>query len=137
MKYCIGLKHFFNINLGIGIIKKTIFFVCIFDISFLCFYSNFDRESSLDAELNSASNEYPLGILLTDPTTQKTRIPEKTWWCIMFFQVFLVSGVAGSIKSIHHGYYFDAESNYASNNLSWSKFEQKHREICWKYEQKK
>ena len=27
------LKHFFNINLGIGIIKKTIFFVCIFDIS--------------------------------------------------------------------------------------------------------
>ena len=28
------LKHFFNINLGIGIIKKTTFFViCIFDIS--------------------------------------------------------------------------------------------------------
>ena len=26
-KYCIGLKHFFNINLGIGIIKKTTFFV--------------------------------------------------------------------------------------------------------------
>ena len=32
-KYCIGLKHFFNINLGICIIKKTTFFVCIFDIS--------------------------------------------------------------------------------------------------------
>ena len=32
-KNCIGLKHFFNINLGIGIIKKTNFFVCIFDIS--------------------------------------------------------------------------------------------------------
>ena len=29
----IGLKHFFNMNLGIGIIKKTTFFVCIFDIS--------------------------------------------------------------------------------------------------------
>ena len=27
------LKHFFNINLGIGIIKKTIFFVRIFNIS--------------------------------------------------------------------------------------------------------
>ena len=26
-KYRIGLKHFFNINLGIGIIKKTTFFV--------------------------------------------------------------------------------------------------------------
>ena len=29
LKYRIGLKHFFNINLGIGIIKKTTFFVCI------------------------------------------------------------------------------------------------------------
>ena len=33
LKYRIGIKHFFNINLGIGIIKKTTFFVCIFDIS--------------------------------------------------------------------------------------------------------
>ena len=33
LKYRIGLKHFFNINLGIGIIKKTTSFVCIFDIS--------------------------------------------------------------------------------------------------------
>ena len=32
LKYRIGIKHFFNINLGIGIIKKTTFFVCIFDI---------------------------------------------------------------------------------------------------------
>ena len=32
LKYRIGLQHFFNINLGIGIIKKTTFFVCIFDI---------------------------------------------------------------------------------------------------------
>ena len=33
LKYCIGIKQIFNINLGIGIIKKTTFFVCIFDIS--------------------------------------------------------------------------------------------------------
>ena len=33
LKYHIGLKHFFTINLGRGIIKKTTFFVCIFDIS--------------------------------------------------------------------------------------------------------
>ena len=32
LKYHIGLKHFFNINLGIGIIKKFTFFVCIFNI---------------------------------------------------------------------------------------------------------
>ena len=33
LKYRIGLKHFFNINLGIGIINKTTFFVRIFDVS--------------------------------------------------------------------------------------------------------
>ena len=33
----------------------------------------FDRESSLDAELNSASKEYPLGIILMGPTGPKTR----------------------------------------------------------------
>ena len=33
LKYRIALKHFFSINLGIGIIKKYTFFVCIFDIS--------------------------------------------------------------------------------------------------------
>ena len=51
--------------------KKTTFFVRIFNLYPCVFYSNFDRKSSLDAELNSTSNEYPLGILLTDPATQK------------------------------------------------------------------
>ena len=37
LKYRIGLKHFFNINLGIGIIKKTTFFVSMFDISAYAF----------------------------------------------------------------------------------------------------
>ena len=32
LRYRIGLTHFFNINSGIGSIKKTTFFVCIFDI---------------------------------------------------------------------------------------------------------
>ena len=71
LKYHIGLKHFFNINLGISIIKKLLFCLYFWHIS-PCFYSNFDWESSLDAELNSSSNEYPLGILLTDPATPKT-----------------------------------------------------------------
>src|SRR5882757_10677542 len=73
LKYRIGLKHFFNINLGIGIIKKNYFFCLYFRHISPCFYSNFDHESSLDAELNSTSNEYPLGILLMDPATPKTR----------------------------------------------------------------
>ena len=33
LKYSIGLKQFFNINLVIGIIKKTTFFAHIFNIS--------------------------------------------------------------------------------------------------------
>ena len=55
---------------------------------------------------------------------------------LMFFQSFLVFGVAGSVKSMDCGYSLDVELNYASNNLLHSKFEYKHREICQKYEQK-
>ena len=44
------------------------------------FYSNFKWEGSLDAKLNSASNEYPHCILLTDSSTPKTRNTWKTWW---------------------------------------------------------
>ena len=73
------LKQIFNINLGIGIIKKLFFCLYFRHIS-LCFYSNFDRESSLDAELHFTSNEYPLGILLIDPATPKTR---NTWKNVM------------------------------------------------------
>ena len=72
LKYRIGLKHFFNINSGIGIIKKLLF-LFVFLTYLPMFYSNLDWESSLGAELNSASNEYPLGILLIDPITLKPR----------------------------------------------------------------
>ena len=51
LKYCLGLKQIFNINLGIGIIKKLPFCSYFRHIS-LCFYSNFDWESSLDANFN-------------------------------------------------------------------------------------
>ena len=53
--------------------KKTTFYSYFRHIS-LCFYSNFDRESSLDAELNSTSNAaYFWQTLLP----QKQEIPEK------------------------------------------------------------
>ena len=80
-------------------------------------------ESSLDAELNSASNEYPLGILLMDPATPKTLKKCNDDVIITFFQVFLVFGVEGSVKSMQCGYLLDAESNSTSNELSRSKFE--------------
>ena len=60
--------------------KKLLFCLYFRHIS-LCFYSNSERESSFDAEFNSASNEYPQCILLIDPTTPKTiKSWKKMWW---------------------------------------------------------
>ena len=65
------------------------------------FYLSFDRESSLDAKLNSASNKYPLGILLMDPAAPKTR---NTWKngmmmsSLCFFRYFLFLGLRGPSK---------------------------------------
>ena len=56
--------------------KIKLFFCSYFWHISLCFYSNFDRESSLDVELNFASNEYPLNILLMSLATPKIR---NTW----------------------------------------------------------
>ena len=60
--------------------ERNYFFCSYFQHISLCFHSNFDRESSLDVEFDSASNEYPHCILLTDPTTPRKEIPEKMWW---------------------------------------------------------
>ena len=59
------------INFGGRKEKSTILF--IFSTYFVVFLLNFDRESSLDVELNSTSNEYALGILLMGPATPETR----------------------------------------------------------------
>ena len=55
---------------------KNYFLCSYFRHISLCFFSNFERESSLDAEFNSASNDYPQCILFTDPSTPKIR---NTW----------------------------------------------------------
>ena len=67
LKYRIGLKQIFNINLGICIIKKTIFFVRIFDIiigfqvfivfGVARFVKSMSSGYSLDAEFNYAFKE--------------------------------------------------------------------------------
>ena len=88
LKFHIGLKQNFNINLGIDIIKKLLFCSYFQHIS-LCLYSNFDWKSPLDAELNSASNNYPLGILFTGLSTPKTR---NTWKNLMMMSSSCFSG---------------------------------------------
>ena len=113
------LKQIFNINLGIGIIKKNYFFCLYFWHISLCFYPNFDWERSLDAELNYASNEYPLGILFTGSTATKMINTLKTWWWCHHhvFHVFLVFGVEWFAKSISSGYSLDADFNYIQQAL--------------------
>ena len=79
----------------IFVIKENHFFSSYFRHISLCFYSKSEQESSLDAEFNSASNEYPHCILLTDLATPKTR---NTWKNVMmmpsshFFRYFLFLG---------------------------------------------
>ena len=51
--------------------KKKLLFCSYFRHISLFFYSNSDQERSLDAELNYASNEYPLDILLMGLATPK------------------------------------------------------------------
>ena len=82
--------------------RKKLLFVFVFSTYLsLCFYSNFDRESSLDAKFDSASNEYPHCILLMEPATLKTR---NTWKNVMtmssscFFKYFLFLGYRGPSK---------------------------------------
>ena len=72
----------FNHNgwIDIFVIKETYFFCSYFRHISLCFYSNSERESLLDAEFNSRSNEYPHCILLTDPANPKIR---NTWKNVM------------------------------------------------------
>ena len=47
----------------------------------------------------------------------------KSMVAITFFHVFFIFRVAGSIKSMQHGYSLDEELSFASNEYSYSKIE--------------
>ena len=96
LKYRIGLKQSFNINLGIRIIKKTTF-LFVFFTYLPVFLLKFLSGDLIRCRIKFCS--------------------------ITFFQVFLEFGVAGPIKSMPSGYLLDAEFNYASKELSRSKIE--------------
>ena len=111
------LKQFFNINLRIGIIKKTTFFVCIFDIS-PCFVTQISiRRARWMRNLISHPTSTHTAYFLRTPLPQKQEIPEKMWWWCHHhvFQVFLVFGVARSVKPMSYGYSLDVKFNSTSN----------------------
>ena len=79
LKYRIGLKQIFNINLGIGIIKKLLF-LFVFSTYLPVFLLKFQSGELVRCKIKFPSNEYPLSILLMDPATPKTRNTWKMWW---------------------------------------------------------
>ena len=123
LKYHIGLKQIFNINLVLGIIKKY-FFVRIFDIS-PCFCTQISTERAHWMQ-KFCIQWVPTWHTFDGPRYTKKKKYRKKWnddIIISFFQVFLVFGVAGSVKIMPSGYSLDAEFNSESNELSRSKFE--------------
>ena len=100
LKYRIGLKHFFNINLGIGIIKKLLFFI-VFSTYLPVFLLKFRS-----GELVGCGIKFCIQRVPAQHTCDGPRYPKNKKYLkkrnddviITFFQVFLVFGVAGPSK---------------------------------------
>ena len=125
LKYRIGLKHFFNIYLGIGIIKKLLFFFV-----FLTYLPVFLLKFR-SGELVGCGIKFRIQWLPTQHTFDGLRYPKNQkylkkrdvdviitffrfflflgkWGPIMiFFQVFLIFGAARPIKIMLSGYSLD------------------------------
>ena len=120
LKYRIGLKQIFNINLGTGIIKKLLF-LFIFSTYHPVFLQKFQAGRLVGCIIQFCIQRVP-----TLHTVDGPRYPKNKKYLkkqnddviIPFFQVFLVFGVARSVKSMPSGYSLDAEFNSASNKLS-------------------
>ena len=111
LKYRIGLKHFLNINLGIGIIKKTTFFVCIFDISPYVFTQILiGRGRWMQNEIlhQTSTHSWHTFDGPRYPKNKKYLEKHDDHVIITFFQVFIVFRVARSVKSMSSGYSLDA-----------------------------
>ena len=125
LKYCIGLKHFFNINLGIGIIKKTTFLFVFFT------YLRVFLLKLRSIELVRSKLKLCIQWVPTQNTFDRPRYPKNKKYLkkhdddviVTFFHVCLVFGVAGSIKSMQCEYCLDVELKFSSNKLSFLKFE--------------
>ena len=125
LKYPIGLKHFFNINLGIGIIKKLLF-LFVFLTYLPIFLLKFRSGDLVGCGIKLCIQWVPTWHTFYGPRYLKNKKYLKNVMMMSsshFFHVFLVFGVAGSTKSMRCGYSLDTELNSTSNELSRSKFE--------------
>ena len=85
LKYRIGLKQFFNINLGIGIIKKTIFLFA-FSTYLPVFLLKFRSGELVGCRIKLCIQRVPTwNNFWRTLLPQKEEIPEKMkWWCHHF-----------------------------------------------------
>ena len=116
LNYRIGLKHFFNINLGIGIIKKLLF-LFVFSTYLPVFLLNFWSREFVGCGIKFHIQQVSTRHTFDGPRYPKTKKYLKK--CddnviIMFFRVFLVFWVVRFVKSMQSGYSLDAEFNSAS-----------------------
>ena len=125
LKYRIGLKQFFNINLGICMIKK-IHFLLVLSTYIPVFLLKFWSGELIRCGIKFSIQWVPTWHMFDGPCYPKNKkyLKKHDDVIFMFFQIFLVFGVVGSIKSMPSGYSLDAEfNNSASNELSRTKFE--------------
>ena len=119
------LKQIFNINFGIGVIKKTIFFI-IFSTYLPVFLLKFRSRENVGCGIKFHIQRVPTRHTFDghhEPKNKKYLKKCDDDIIIPFFQVFLVFGVLGLVKSMSSGYSLDVEFNSASNKLSRLKFE--------------
>ena len=125
LKYRIGFKQFFNINLGIDILKKLLF-LFVFSTYLIVLLIKFRSAKLVGCGIWFHIQRVPTLHTFEVPCYPKNKKYLKKSdddIIITFFQVFLVFGVARSIKSMQSGYSLDVEFNYASKEISRSKFE--------------
>ena len=120
------LKQLFNINLGIGIIKKLLF-LFVFSTYLPMFLLKFGLRDLVGCKTKFRIQWVPTRHTFDGPRyPQNKKYLKKMWWWHhrhVFFHVFLIFGVAGLVKSMPSGYSLDAKFNSSSNELSRSKFE--------------
>ena len=100
LKYHIGLKLFFNINLGIDIIKKTTI-LFVFSTYLPVFLLKFRSGELIGCGIQFCIQQVATLHTFDRPHYPKNKKYLKKWnddVIITFFQVFLVFGVARSVK---------------------------------------
>ena len=121
LKYRIGLKPFFNINLGIGIIKKLLFVFVVLTYIHV-FLLKFRSRELVGCKIKFRIQRIPTRHTFDGPRYPKNKKCLKK--CdddiiITFFLVFLDFGVAGSVKSMPSGYSLDVHPTSSPDwNLS-------------------